>query len=240
MKSPKKILATALSASLALSSLSIGIVSISATAVAAKGGNSQGNANSGNRGNSGNSNRGNSANAQSNNGNNGNSNAGGNRGTIARELKNLNAFCANENAFANASADSNIGRIGNYFTTKAETEGAEELLIAAETALADAGESFGGGTHESIVAEGDALIGEQSSLMEELATLQLEEDAARIAEIDSRLLAINAELLALARQMDYAIAADQLDERARALDAATGGRVLSEEALAVFEAGCPR
>ena len=108
MSKLSRIIAATMMTSLALGAFSVSLVALSATEVAAKGGQSSG-----------------AGKAR------GKANRGGARGAIAKELKNLNAMCANENAFANASGESNIGLMAAFYSAQQDALGAEMALLDA-------------------------------------------------------------------------------------------------------------
>lgn len=222
-------LASILSSALLAAPLAISLGSFAAApAFAERGGNSNnGQSQSARRGSNG---------QQGNQGNQGNQG----HGALASELKNLNAMCANENAFANASADSNIGRIGAYRVAQTETAWADQGIIDAGDALSLNGEAFGGAASADLATAIATLESERSALNAELGGLVAGIDDARIGEIGARIAGIDAEVAALNRQLDFATADEALARRSAALDAAAMGRELSPEALAAFEAGCNR
>lgn len=175
------------------------------------GGNSGGNGGGNSGGNSGGNGGGNSG------GNGGGSNAGGNggngHGAIARELRNLNAMCANANAFANADPDSNIGRIAAYYTAQEAATDANAGLADATAALDAVGVSY----PTLSAAEISALIATETDEAI-IATLQLQLTYAEAS----------------------ALQAAGVEAEAQALSAATGDREISEEALAIFQEGCQK
>ena len=182
------IIATTMMTSLALGTLSASFVALSATEVVAKGGKSSGAGKD-----------------------RGQANRGGARGGIAKQLRNLNAMCANENAFASASSESNIGLMAGFYSAQQNALGAEMALMDAQTALTDSGEVYAGATTADI----DAAI---AALLDPVANA--------------------AEIAALGRQRAYAEASELLAVETAALAAAVGDRDISEDALAVFKAGC--
>lgn len=187
MSKLSRIIAATMMTSLALGAFSVSLVALSATEVAAKGGQSSG-----------------AGKAR------GKANRGGARGAIAKELKNLNAMCANENAFANASSESNIGLMAAFYSAQQDALGAEMALLDAETVLTDNGEVYDGATAADIVAA--------------IALLDPAVDGEQIE--------------ALERQRAYAEASELLAAETAALADAVGDRDISDDALAVFEAGC--
>ena len=213
------LIATALTSTALMGTVAtVGLVLDPAVAEANNGnGNGKGNGRNEDRGNSGE--RGNSANAR-------NNNAGGNRGAMASELRNLNALCANENAFANASDDSNIGQIRTYQTASANVAQYEDAISAALGGAEVTDESVA-----QLAASYDAAI----------TAKQGEIDAALAADAEADVSTLEAELQALISSRgvvsDYQEADDERDE---ALMVVTRGRTLSDEAQAYVDAGCQR
>lgn len=212
----RKLLSAVLSSALAVTALSTTTLLVSADAAYAAGrGNGNGNANR-------NNNRGRGSEQRSNNG----------RGAIASELKNLNAMCANGNAMANANSNSNVGRINAFYVAKADADTAFSSLPTEFQALSDDDLAAQVTALNSLIATNEATI---LTLQSQLGTGG--DDAA----INSQITALQQENLlytqtasTIGSYLTYAAARDL------ALDSATGGRELSEEALAVFEAGCQR
>ena len=212
----RKLLSAVLSSALAVTALSTTTLLVSADAAYAAGrGNGNGNANRSN-------NRGRGSEQRSNNG----------RGAIASQLKNLNAMCANGNAMANANSNSNVGRINAFYVAKADADTAFSNLPPEFQALSDDDLAAQVTALNSLIATNEATI---LTLQSQLGTGG--DDAA----INSQITALQQENLlysqtasTIGSYLTYAA------ERDLALDSATGGRELSEEALAVFEAGCQR
>ena len=212
----RKLLSAVLSSALAVTALSTTTLLVSADAAYAAGrGNGNGNANRSN-------NRGRGSEQRSNNG----------RGAIASQLKNLNAMCANGNAMANANSNSNVGRINAFYVAKADADTAFSSLPPEFQALSDDDLAAQVTALNSLIATNEATI---LTLQSQLGTGG--DDAA----INSQITALQQENLlytqtasTIGSYLTYAAARDL------ALDSATGGRELSEEALAVFEAGCQR
>lgn len=211
MKTFKLLTVSTLCMGMALTAVSGTFVLLGSGEAVAGNGNSGGNG----RGNAGGSGRGNSGGRSGGNaGGKGGGNAGGNGGgALARELGNLNAMCANANAFANAAPGSNIGLIGGYYTAQTAAAGANAALATTMAALDAAGEAYP--TLSS--AEINALIAAAT-------------DPVAIESLQRQLAYADASALQAAG------AAAETE----ALSAATRGRTLSEEALAVFQAGCQR
>ena len=168
--------------------------------------------------------RGNSANAHASNGGSGGQSKaasadGTSHGDLASELKGLNAVKANPNALEHASPNSQVGRIATYRDAAEVTIGAQAALEEAAEALADLP------VPERGTDEIDAAIAEldpnAAGYAEELAALQ--EERAIAEEYEDAVEAV-------------ADAAEQVDEAAEtekaALLAASGGRELSDEAIA--------
>ena len=132
-----KILSTTAAIALAFGAISTAsITALTFSADSAYAGNGNGNNGNGNGNGGNNGNSGNNGNA----GNNGNGNNG--HGSIASALGGLNAAHANENAFANASPNSRVGKIAAYrdaalltneLSTLAEAELAALNLLAVPT-----------------------------------------------------------------------------------------------------------
>ena len=161
--------------------------------------------------------------------------AKGGRGALASELKGLNAAHASEQAFANASPNSRVGRIAAYRNAVIGAAGADAALSEAEAALAafDAQEPEGPAAAdiEAQIAELDAL-GELTPEEEELrASLVEAYDAAIIAEGERA-----AERQELVDAVETAAA--EAESSGGSIDdlflAASDGRMISPEALAEF------
>lgn len=212
----RKLLSAVLSSALAVTALSTTTLLVSADAAYAAGrGNGNGNANRSN-------NRGRGSEQRSNNG----------RGAIASELKNLNAMCANGNAMTNANSNSNVGRINAFYVAKAD----------ADTAFASLPSEFQTLTDDQLAAQVTALNGLIATNEATISTLQGQlgtggDDAVingQIATLEQENLLYTQTASTIGSYLNSAA------ERDAALDSATGGRELSPEAMAVFEAGCQR
>lgn len=153
-------------------------------------------------------------------------------GALASELKGLNAVHANANALANASPNSQVGRIALYRDAALETITAGEALADAETALSDA---------EAALSQKQA---ELDALNESHAGRSLAEIDAEIAGLDpaavdfqSHLDALDAERVAAA---DFESRQDGLEgavaEATADLEAAGTAISDAETALADTEA----
>ncbi len=196
------------------------------------GGNGNGNGRSEERGNNGNNGnrgeRGNSAQARAGNGN--------GRGAIASELKNLNAFCANENAFANASDDSNIGQIRAYQTASANVAQYEGAISGA----------LGGRdvTDENVAALAASYDQAITTLQEQIANAEptvVENADGTQTVIPADTTELEAQLAAYISSRDTVTRYQEADsQRDTALSVATRGRTLSPEAQAYLDAGCQR
>lgn len=167
-----------------------------------------------------------------------------NRGALASELKGLNAAHANPNALANASPNSMVGKVAAYQAAVLNQEAIEELEAQLQTKLDEIialEETYPDPSSESIQAEIDGI-----NLQKEAEGLTEEQ----IAALDGQLNDLNTQLettLVQETAIDDLIAplqtvVDDLTEEIAtldagtspedALDAATGGRELSPEALA--------
>ncbi len=142
-------------------------------------------------------------------------------GKLASELKGLNAYHASETAMANASANSQVGRIASY-------RDAAEATIGAETALSDAEAALGGLTEPSRSV---------ADIQAEIDGLDPVADAEAIAGLEAEL--ADAEAYAAAVS-DVELAADALADAQTVEDdsflAASNDRVLSDEAMSFFRA----
>lgn len=164
-----------------------------------------------------------------------------NRGALASELKGLNAAHANPNALKNASPNSMVGKVAAY-QTAVNNEPLRELLegdlLIKESDLAALISAYGDGrTSGEIITEiqtkeaAQALLDpeldkvEYDTLTGEIQALNTELAAAQTFEGDSATL--SGEIAALETQIEAL--GPTPDE---ALDTATGGRILSPEALA--------
>ncbi|OWY02660.1 hypothetical protein B6V75_12300 [Thioclava sp. F1Mire-8] len=147
-----------------------------------------------------------------------------NHGALASELKGLNAAHASATALANASPNSQVGRIAAYRDTVLAAAEAEQNLTDAQDALA-ALESQDVRSVEDIQTDIDALDPEAEGYDAQLAPLEEELAAATTYEAD----------LAAAQQkvtdLETEIANSATNEN-DALLAASNGRELSPEALA--------
>ena len=216
----KRLIAAALtSTGLLTATLAIGLVLEPAAAWAEKGGNGNGRGNS-DRGNSERGNGNGRGNAER--GNNG-------RGAIASELKNLNAFCANENAFANAADDSNIGQIRAYQQASAEVE-TYDASVRAALGLSET-DPITDAQIDGAIAYYEAEIARLEAELAAIANGTLTDDGAdragQIALLEASIDTFEA----------YDDAATRKEET---LLVATRGRTLSAEAQAYLDAGCPR
>lgn len=183
-------------------------------------GNGNGNNGNGN-GNSGGSNgRGNSGNA----GGNGNGN-----GAIASELGGLNAAHANANAFANASANSAVGRVAIYRDAIAATADAAAVLDGAIGAYAGDGTAL----LESLVVGLTAEPPRDSAAIEaEILALSLLPIEEQPATYDADLAQLTSELEILSAYETLVVAGTS---EAEAYETMLGGDdPLSEEALAAL------
>ena len=159
----------------------------------------------------------------------------GGQGALASELKGLNAAHASEQAFANASPNSRVGRIAAYRDAVLGASEADAALTEAEEALAafDAEELEGPSADEidMQIAELDAL-GELTPEEQELrASLVEAYDAAIIAEAER---AAERDLLVQA----VAEAETEAETSTQSIEelflAASDGRTLSPEAMDEF------
>ena len=133
---------------------------------------------------------------------------------------------------ANANSNSNVGRINAFYVAKADADTAFSSLPSEFQTLSDDELAAQVTALNSLIATNEATI---LTLQSQLGTGG--DDAA----INSQITALQQENLlytqtasTIGSYLTYAAARDL------ALDSATGGRELSEEALAVFEAGCQR
>lgn len=160
------------------------------------------------------------------------------RGAIARELRNLNAMCANANAMANADPDSNVGRIASFYVAKADADTAAAGLPQEWQNLTAAEVDGTISAIDQLIADNEIEIG---GLQETLATLTPGIDDTQISEISGQIAALTQQNTVAAQQKEaLASYGEALDAQNEALTYATRGRELSEEALAAFEAGCQR
>lgn len=164
-----------------------------------------------------------------------------NHGAIASELKGLNAAHANPNAFANASPNSQVGRIAAYQTAALATIEAGTAVQTATDVLADAQGALGaqidayeGRTSGDIQADIDLLDPAAVDYQDRLASLNGELDAALTQEaIISGLIddVVSAEL-ALEDAKLVADAAQATEDEAFLV--ASDGATLSDAAMAYF------
>ncbi len=214
----KPLIATVALAALAASPLPSVLMASSGIdmAFAKAGGNGNGNGNAGSNGN-GNGNGQSSASVGTALGNSGAAHSG----KLASELKGLNAYHASETAMANASPNSQVGRIASY-------RDAAEATIGAETALSDAEAALGGLTEPSRSV---------ADIQAEIDGLDPVADAEAIAGLEAEL--ADAEAYAAAVS-DVELAADALAAAQTVEDAsflaASNDRVLSDEAMSFFRA----
>ncbi len=166
-----------------------------------------GNGGGGGNGNSG----GNGGGGGNGNGNGGNGDGGNGRGAVASELKGLNAAHASPNALLHANPNSQVGRIATYKTAALAT-------VEAQSALEDLTPP----ARTIAEIEADMLLLDPTLDAEALAVLQLELNDA------------NAYEEALAEVEGIIAGAEQAE--ADALLAASGGRELSDAAIAELRA----
>ena len=148
------------------------------------------------------------------------------RGAIASELKGLNACNASATARLNASADSQVGRIAAYETAVQQSATASADYQAAVNAYEAFEGSYTGRSSTAIQAEIDALgtaitAEQQTALNAELLAAQ----------------AYETQLATLQATVDAKLTASETaaEQERTALDAASGGRVLSEDAVAALQ-----
>ena len=214
------------------------ITALSTGAAMAQGnsGNGNGNGNSGNgngnggngNGNSGNGN-GNGQSAAQGNGNSqaaGHGNGGNNgRGVIARELRGANAARANEQAFLNAAANSQVGRLGELRRAISETSASYSDWQTAYSGYVTYRDSYAGRDSAAIQSEIDGLDPLSATFDTDLAALDSELTAATTYELEvDRLVTISNAAAATYES------ASEIEEQAVLV--ATNGRTLSEEAMA--------
>ncbi|WP_212522894.1 hypothetical protein [Actibacterium sp. MT2.3-13A] len=164
---------------------------------------------------------------------------GAGRGALASELKGLNAAHASPQALANASPDSQVGRIAAYRdailaeeTARQDLELADQNLADARDALATLQSEYSGRSAADIQQELDAALAAQTvdqdavdALEAELAEAEAHE--ADVAALESDIAGYETEI----SDLETAIAeAPQIQQDA--LTAAANGRTLSPEALA--------
>lgn len=230
MTTAKTLIAAALSSALSLSAFSATFLVATADGAEAQGngkGNGNGNGN-GNGRDKDRSNNGRGSEMRDARGNNG-------RGAIASELRNLNAMCANGNAMANASPDSNVGQINTFYVAKAEADAIAETL---PEEYRDLSETEIAATMVAIVDLIDANNATITALEAELATAT---DQTTIDTLNGQISTLQAQNATAQSQYDGLDAySDAISAESEALTVATRGRELSEEALAYFEAGCQR
>lgn len=173
-------------------------------------------------------------------------------GKMASELKGLNAYHASETAFANASPNSQVGRIAAYREAALETVAAGEAaaeaaaaleeataaLSASEQALADLDQNYSGRTTAEIDADIAALDPAATDYQSSLDALNAERTAAETYETDRAALeteiATNEAAVADAEtataDAETALADAELAE-GEALTTAANGRTLSDPAI---------
>ncbi len=173
-------------------------------------------------------------------------------GKMASELKGLNAFHASETAFANASPNSQVGRIAVYreaaLGTIAAGDAAEEAaaaleqaaaaLSASEQAQADLDQNYSGRTTAEIAADMAALDPAAAEYQSSLDALNAERTAAETYEAERAVLeteiAANEAAVTAAEgavtEAETALADAELAE-GDALATAANGRTLSDPAI---------
>jgi hypothetical protein len=149
--------------------------------------------------------------------------SGNGRGAIASELKGLNACHASDQARASASSESQVGRIAAYANAVEAAAGAKEQLEAANTAVTEFKATHL--TSDELDAEIAALDPYSETYEADVAALQAEAE-------DNNLILV--ELEADVTEAETAVE-ESGELQAAALNTATGGRELSEEAMAAFE-----
>lgn len=216
----KKVVALAVSA-LALSPIAIGATVLSADSAYAQG-------KSGEKGGGGASNRGGKAGGEKSAKANRSAGAAGekrNKGALASELKGLNAMHANENAFKNASPDSQVGKIAAYRDAAVETGAAYDEWIASYNEYVAFEGSYDGPTSSDLQAQIEATDetdeGYQALLDQYAAALAYETELARLKDLSNADAATYEELQAAEEDV---------------LLVASGGATLSPEALAELRA----
>lgn len=239
MANIKRIVSSLGIAAMVLGPLAPGLSPLGGDAAYAKGGNGNGGASGGDHGNSDNAHGG---------------KAGGNgaatksasasttpsaHGKLASELKGLNAANASPTALANASPNSQVGRIAAYRDAALETQGAEAAITQAETDLTAAqadlaalGSSYTGRSTTDIDTDIAALDPTATDYQASLDALNAERTAAAEYEAEQALkttAVAEAEAALIAAQEAAAAAAATEDD---ALLAAADGRSLSPEAIA--------
>jgi hypothetical protein len=148
---------------------------------------------------------------------------GNGRGAVASELKGLNACHASDQARASASSESQVGRIAAYANAVEAAAGAKEQLEAANTAVTEFKATHL--TSDELDAEIAALDPYSETYEADVAALQAEAE-------DNNLILV--ELEADVTEAETAVE-ESGELQAAALNTATGGRELSEEAMAAFE-----
>ena len=242
----KGLAALAISA-LAIAPIAIGTTLISADPAFANPGNSVGKG--GDRGKSAERGAGGEQHAS----NAGGANQGGmGKGAIASELKGLNAAHAVANGKPKAAANSQVGRIVTYQKEAIETNEAYDAWIVAYENYMEFIESYDGPTSEEAQMALDAAVKTNADIdkaiedlgenpdPEAVATLEegrvSEEDIAKLEQAlaDAKAFEADAEELAKISNDLNEIYEDELEEEEAALLAASGGRELSDEALAAL------
>lgn len=186
----------------------------------------QGNGN-GNGGGNGNGNGGGNGNGSGGgNGNAGNGGNGGNngRGMIARELGGANAARANEQAFLNAAANSQIGRLGELRDAMAQTSDSYAEWQSTYSDYVNFRDSYDGRDVATIESDIEGLDPASLTYAEDLAAL--EEERAIAANYDAELARLASVSNDAAATYESAAASEE-----QAVLTATNGRVLSDAAM---------
>ncbi|MFN0115442.1 MAG: hypothetical protein ACKVPY_12270 [Paracoccaceae bacterium] len=216
------------------------------------GGNGGGGNGNGNAGGNGNGNAGGAKSASA--ASSGSGTAGAkNHGAIASELKGLNAYHASAQAFANASPNSQVGRIAAYREAAVATQeaqaAADEAQSALDTAngaltdlnsqLSDLVAGYTGRTSAEVQGDIGALDPAAPDYADQLAALTAEQDAAtsfEAAKTGLETQIADAAADAAGAQAAYDTAAAEAEAAAQVEDAAlttaSNGRTISDEALA--------
>lgn len=146
------------------------------------------------------------------------------KGMLASELKGLNAVRANPNALANASPNSQVGRIAAYRDAMLEAHAIEGDLITAQENLAALEDGYSGRSTVEIDADIAALDPAAADFAAAQEALDAERALAAAYEDEKTTLEKAVEDAALVAQ-DTQLATDD------AISAMTGGRTLSPEAM---------
>lgn len=229
MRSMKPILSVLGVTALLLGPIGLQIPSIGATEAFAGGGN--GNGNSGGNGNGGGKSNSKASTATSDTSAEvapaeGTRKVKKGHGLLASELKGLNAAHANPNALANASPNSQVGRLATYRNAAVAAAGAQDAIDGAIAALAEFDATNSGRSIADIEADIAAL--DPTAVDYDPAQLEIlgaELSTAQTREADRIILA---DAVATAEES----AGDAADTEAEALLAAANGRTLSPEAIA--------